>query len=155
MRKANDYALDELHREIGEIDRVASPDRYRELMQALRGKLELEGHVKAHCTTGFFLPGWEIEDNLGIVRGLVVRSRSIVGNLAGAVEMMLGGNLSIYQSLCEKARLDAFDRMLDHAAEKGANGVIGVRYDATDMMGGVTEVLCYGTAVKASRRMAG
>ena len=98
-------------------------------------------------TTGFELPGYRIVSNLGIVRGIVVRSRSVVGNFGAQIQTIFGGNITIYTDLCERARLDAYNQMAEHAAALGANGVIGVRYDANEIMPGVTEVLCYGTAV--------
>ncbi len=98
-------------------------------------------------TTAFAIDGYRTVKTLGIVRGIIVRSRSIVGNIGAAFQTLVGGNISIYTNLCEKARSDAFALMLQHAAERGANAVIGVRYDATEVMQGVTEVLCYGTAV--------
>jgi uncharacterized protein YbjQ (UPF0145 family) len=98
-------------------------------------------------TTTFTLEGYRTVKSLGVVRGIIVRSRSIVGNIGAAFQTLLGGNISIYTELCEKARSDAFGLMLQHAQERGANAVIGVRYDATEVMQGVTEVLCYGTAV--------
>jgi len=98
-------------------------------------------------TTAFAIDGYRTVKTLGIVRGIIVRSRSIVGNIGAAFQTLVGGNISIYTNLCEKARGDAFALMLEHAAQRGANAVIGVRYDATEVMQGVTEVLCYGTAV--------
>ncbi|MGC3991564.1 MAG: YbjQ family protein [Chthoniobacteraceae bacterium] len=98
-------------------------------------------------TTAFSLSGYRIERELGIVRGIVVRSRSIVGNIGAAFQTLVGGNITLYTGLCERAREDAFNLMLAHARQVGANAVIGVRYDATEVMQGVTEVLCYGTAV--------
>jgi uncharacterized protein YbjQ (UPF0145 family) len=98
-------------------------------------------------TTTFELQGYRTVKTIGVVRGIVVRSRSIVGNIGAAFQTLLGGNISIYTELCEKARSDAFLQMLAHAQERGANAIIGVRYDATEVMQGVTEVLCYGTAV--------
>jgi uncharacterized protein YbjQ (UPF0145 family) len=98
-------------------------------------------------TTAFELPGYRIAKSLGIVRGIVVRSRSIVGNIGASLQTLVGGNISIYTTMCERARTDAFAQMLAHAGELGANGVIGVRYDATEVGSGITEVLCYGTAV--------
>jgi uncharacterized protein YbjQ (UPF0145 family) len=106
-----------------------------------------EGIREAMVTTAFILDGFKIRKNLGIVRGIVVRSRSVVGNLGAAVQMLFGGNISIFTRLCEQARREAFQVLLQHAAELGANAVIGMRYDATEIMGGVTEVLAYGTAV--------
>lgn len=100
-------------------------------------------------TTTFDLPGHRIARNLGVVRGIVVRSRSIVGNIGAALQTLVGGNISLYTSLCEKARADAYQLMMDHAAEMGANAIIGVRYDANEVAAGVTEVLAYGTAVLA------
>ena len=88
--------------------------------------------------------------NLGIVRGITVRSRSIVGNFLGGLQSLFGGNITIYTELCEQARRDAFDQMCREADRLGANAIIGVRYDATEVMAGVTEVLCYGTAVRVS-----
>ena len=98
-------------------------------------------------TTAFELPGQKIVRNLGIVRGIVVRSRSIVGNIGAALQSLVGGNITLYTELCEKAREDAFALMLQHAAEHGANAIIGMRYDANEVADGITEVLAYGTAV--------
>ncbi len=98
-------------------------------------------------TTAFTLQGYRITRELGVVRGIVVRSRSIIGNIGAAFQTLLGGNITLYTELCEQARGEAFAMLLQHAAALGANAVIGVRYDATEVMSGVTEVLCYGTAV--------
>ena len=98
-------------------------------------------------TTAFDLPGYKIAGTLGLVRGIVVRSRSVIGQFGAQLQTIFGGNITIYTDLCERARLDAYNQMAEHAAALGANGVIGVRYDATEMMPGITEVLCYGTAV--------
>ena len=98
-------------------------------------------------TTAFDLPGYRTVENLGLVRGIVVRSRSIVGNIGAALQTIVGGNITIYTELCERARKDAFYLMVQHAEALGANAIIGVRYDANEIMAGVTEVLCYGTAV--------
>src|SRR5207302_5164387 len=100
-------------------------------------------HMVAHenVTTAFELPGYRVRRNLGVVRGIVVRSRSIVGTLGAGLQTMLGGNISIFSNLCEQTRSDAFELMLQHAAALGANAVIGARYDATEIMQGVTEVL--------------
>jgi uncharacterized protein YbjQ (UPF0145 family) len=98
-------------------------------------------------TTNIELSGYRVTRNLGIVRGITVRSRSILGNIAGMFQILFGGNISIYQELCEKTREEAFQLMLQHADERGANAVINMRYDANDVMGGVAEVLAYGTAV--------
>ena len=102
----------------------------------------------AMTTTAFTIDGFRIRRNLEVVRGIVVRSRSIVGSIGAALQTLVGGNITLYTALCEKTRSQAFDIMLSHAAELGANAVVGVRYDATTVGSGVTEVLCYGTAVK-------
>jgi len=101
----------------------------------------------AMVTTALDLPGQRVVRNLGVVRGIVVRSRSIVGNIGAALQSLVGGNITLYTELCEKARDDAFKLMLAHAAEHGANAVIGMRYDANEVADGITEVLAYGTAV--------
>lgn len=98
-------------------------------------------------TTTFELPGVTVSKNLGVVRGIIVRSRSVIGNFGAAIQQFFGGNISLYSSLCERARSDAYKLMIRHAEEVGANAIIGVRYDATEIGPGVTEVLCYGTAV--------
>ena len=98
-------------------------------------------------TTAFDLPGYRVTKNLGVVRGIIVRSRSIVGNIGASIQSLFGGNITLYTSLCEKAREDAFNQVLAHAGTLGANAVIGLRYDATEIAPGITEVLCYGTAV--------
>lgn len=100
-------------------------------------------------TTGFELPGCSVVQSLGLVRGIVVRSRSVVGRIGAGVQMFFGGNITLYTTMCERARENAFEIMLAHAQNVGANAVIGVRYDATEVAQGVTEVLCYGTAVIA------
>ncbi|HSC22115.1 MAG TPA: YbjQ family protein [Casimicrobiaceae bacterium] len=102
-------------------------------------------------TTAFTLDGFRIVRNFGVVRGIMVRSRSIFGSVGGALQTLVGGNISLFTSLCERTRAEAFDLMLAHAAQQGANAVVGVRYDATEVMNGVTEVLCYGTAVVVER----
>jgi uncharacterized protein YbjQ (UPF0145 family) len=102
-------------------------------------------------TTAFDLPGHRTVRTIGLVRGIVVRSRSIVGNIGAALQTLVGGNITLYTELCEKARADAFHLLLEHAAEQGANAVIGVRYDANEVAAGVTEVLAYGTAVIVER----
>lgn len=98
-------------------------------------------------TTAFELPGFRITRNLGVVRGITVRSRSVFGTLGGTLQTLVGGNISLFTQLCEKAREEAFEIMIQHASEIGANAIIGARYDANEVMGGVTEVLAYGTAV--------
>ncbi|MEO6138207.1 MAG: YbjQ family protein [Luteimonas sp.] len=102
-------------------------------------------------TTALELPGFVIARNLGIVRGITVRSRSIVGNFFGGLQSLLGGNITIYTSLCERARQETYGEMVAHARNLGANGIISMRYDATELMAGLTEVLCYGTAVVVQR----
>lgn len=99
-------------------------------------------------TTANDLPGYRVVRPMGIVRGITVRSRSVIGNLGAALQTLVGGNISIYTELCEKAREEAFELMLQHAGEHGANAVVAMRYDANDVAEGVTEVLAYGTAVQ-------
>jgi uncharacterized protein YbjQ (UPF0145 family) len=101
----------------------------------------------ALVTTAFDLPGYRLTRNFGIVRGIIVRSRSIVGTIGASLQTLVGGNISLYTELCEKARSDAYRLMLEHAFEAGANAVVGMRYDANEIAPGVTEVLAYGTAV--------
>jgi uncharacterized protein YbjQ (UPF0145 family) len=98
-------------------------------------------------TTAFDLPGCRIVQNIGLVRGIVVRSRSIIGNIGAGLQTLFGGNITLYTNLCEKAREDAYELLLQHAGEVGANAIIGMRYDANEVATGVTEVLAYGTAV--------
>ena len=102
-------------------------------------------------STSFEIPGYRIRKNLGLVRGVTVRSRSVIGNLAGGIQTLFGGNISIFTELCENARQEAYELMLQHADQMGANAIIGMRYDANDVMDGVTEVLAYGTAVVVDR----
>ncbi len=99
-------------------------------------------------TTGNELVGFRIVRHFGVVRGIIVRSRSVVGNIGAAFQQIVGGNISIYTNLCEQARNEAYELMIQHAQQVGANALIGVRYDATEISAGVTEVLCYGTAVQ-------
>ncbi len=98
-------------------------------------------------TTAFTLDGYRIVKTKGVVRGVTVRSRSVVGTIGASLQTLFGGNISLFTELCERTREEAFQLMLEHAMQHGANAVVGVRYDATNVMGGVTEVLCYGTAV--------
>ena len=100
-----------------------------------------------NVTTAFELPNAKIIKNLGLVKGIIVRSRSIIGSIGGSLQTLIGGNISLFTELCENTREDAYNLMIKHAEELGANAIIGVRYDATEVMNGVTEVLCYGTAV--------
>src|SRR2546426_11589961 len=101
----------------------------------------------AMTTTAFTLEGYRVKQNLGVVRGVTVRSRSIFGTIGAGLQTLVGGNITLLTNLCEKTRAEAFDLMLQHASEIGANAVVGARYDATEVMQGVTEVLAYGTAV--------
>ena len=102
-------------------------------------------------TTSIELNGYRITKNLGVVRGITVRSRSLFGNMAGGIQSLFGGTISIYVDLCEKTREEAFRLMMQHAAERGANAIINMRYDANEVMNGVTEVLAYGTAVTVEK----
>src|SRR5262249_15497049 len=102
-------------------------------------------------TTAFTFDGYRIVRNLGVVRGIVVRSRSLFGTIGAGLQTLVGGNITLLSSLCEQTRPHAFELMLNHAAEMGANAVVGARYDATEIMSGVTEVLAYGTAVYVER----
>ena len=100
-----------------------------------------------NVTSAFELPNKKIIRNIGIVRGIVVRSRSVVGRVLGGFQMIFGGNITIYTNMCERARIDAYNLMCAHAERHGANAIISMHYDATEILSGVTEVLCYGTAV--------
>jgi uncharacterized protein YbjQ (UPF0145 family) len=102
-------------------------------------------------TTTFGIDGYKIVQNLGIVRGIVVRSRSLFGTIGASFQTLLGGNITLFTELCEKTRKDSFELMVKHAEELGANGIVGFRYDANEVMSGVTEVLAYGTAVKSAK----
>ncbi|HEV2221745.1 MAG TPA: YbjQ family protein [Candidatus Acidoferrales bacterium] len=102
-------------------------------------------------TTTFELPGYRIVRSLGLVRGIIVRSRSIFGNIGASLQTIVGGNITLFTDMCEKTREDALELLMEHAAERGGNAIIGVRYDANEIMQGVTEVLAYGTAVVVER----
>src|SRR5712691_9680970 len=104
-------------------------------------------NIHSFVTKAFDFEGYRVARSFGIVRGIIVRSRSVVGNIGAAFQQLVGGNISIYTTLCEQARQDAYELMIQHAQQLGANAIIGVRYDATEITSGVTEVLCYGTAV--------
>jgi uncharacterized protein YbjQ (UPF0145 family) len=104
-------------------------------------------------TTSIELNGYHITKNLGVVRGITVRSRSLLGNVAGGLQSLFGGTISIYVDLCEKTREEAFQLMMQHATERGANAIINMRYDANEVMNGITEVLAYGTAVVAEKNI--
>lgn len=103
-------------------------------------------------TTALEIPGFEIVSNVGVVRGIVVRSRSIVGSFFAGLQTIVGGNITVYTNMCEHARKDAFQLMCIQAEKNGANAIVAMKYDATDVMRGVTEVLCYGTAVIVRKR---
>ncbi len=102
----------------------------------------------ALTTTANALQNYRVVEELGVVRGIVVRSRSIFGNIFAGLQTIFGGNISVYTELCEQTRQEAFELMLSHAQERGANAILAMRYDANEVIGGVTEVLCYGTAVR-------
>jgi uncharacterized protein YbjQ (UPF0145 family) len=102
-------------------------------------------------TTAFDLPGYRVMKNLGLVRGITVRSRSVLGTMGASLQTIVGGNITLFEEMCEKAREQALELMMQHALERGANAVIGMRYDATEVMQGVTEVIAYGTAVQVER----
>jgi uncharacterized protein YbjQ (UPF0145 family) len=102
-------------------------------------------------TTAFEIPGYRVVRTLGLVRGIVVRSRSIIGTLGASLQTIVGGNITLFTEMCEKTREDALELMLQHASERGGNAVIGMRYDANEVMQGVTEVLAYGTAAQVER----
>jgi len=106
----------------------------------------------AMVTTANELPGYRIVRNLGIVRGITVRSRSVLGNLAAGIQTIVGGNITVLTELCEKAREEAYEILLEHAAQHGANAIVCMRYDANEVMQGVTEVLAYGTAVQVDKQ---
>ena len=105
----------------------------------------------ALTTTAFTIDGFQVTKTLGVVRGITVRSRSVIGTIGASLQTLVGGNITLFTQLCEKAREEAFQLMLEHASALGANAVVGIRYDATEVMQGVTEVLCYGTAVTVTR----
>ena len=103
-------------------------------------------------STTFSLDGYETVKTIGVVRGITVRSRSVIGTFGAALQTILGGNITLLTQLCEKTRMESFEMMLKHAEELGANAVVGIRYDANEVMQGVTEVLCYGTAVVVKQK---
>ncbi len=113
---------------------------------------KVDGRVDANMvTTAFDLPGYRIVRSVGLVRGIIVRSRSIFGNIGASLQTIVGGNITLFTDMCEKTREDAMELLMEHAASRGGNAIIGVRYDANEIMQGVTEVLAYGTAVVAER----
>lgn len=112
----------------------------------------MDGSVNAAMvTTAFDLPGYRVVKSMGLVRGVTVRSRSIFGTLGASLQTVVGGNITLFEDMCEQTREQALEVMMQHAVERGANAVIGVRYDATEVMQGVTEVIAYGTAVQVER----
>lgn len=113
----------------------------------MTSQVPLSGVQPSFVTTAFEIDGFEIVKNLGVVRGITVRSRSIFGTIGAGLQTLVGGNITLLSELCEKTRLEAFQLMIRHASEIGANAIVGARYDATEIMNGVTEVLAYGTAV--------
>ncbi|HUX60998.1 MAG TPA: YbjQ family protein [Ignavibacteriaceae bacterium] len=98
-------------------------------------------------TTTFSLEGYKVVKHLGVVRGIIVRSRSVFGTIGGSLQTLFGGNISLFTELCEKTRVESYELMIQHAQNIGANAILGVRYDTTELLSGVSEVLCYGTAV--------
>ncbi|MCW3088300.1 MAG: hypothetical protein JWQ78_1686 [Sediminibacterium sp.] len=102
-------------------------------------------------STTFEIQGYRIIKQMGVVRGITVRSRSLLGNIGGGIQSLFGGNITIYTELCETARQEAYREMIIHADARGANAIIGMRYDANEVMNGITEVLCYGTAVEIEK----
>ena len=104
-------------------------------------------------TTSNAIDNYDVVTTFGVVRGIVVRSRSVFGTIGAKLQTIVGGNISLYEELCERTRADAYSRAVDHALALGANALIAVRYDATEIMAGVTEVLCYGTAVRVAPRL--
>jgi uncharacterized protein YbjQ (UPF0145 family) len=112
-----------------------------------RERVRKPAPMLAMTTTAFTIDGYRIVKSLGVVRGIIVRSRSLFGTVGASLQTLMGGNITLFTELCEQTREEAFEMMLSHAQERGANAVIGVRYDATEIMQSVTEVICYGTAV--------
>jgi uncharacterized protein YbjQ (UPF0145 family) len=112
-----------------------------------RAAVQRPAGMHSMSTTAFTLDGYRIVQTFGVVRGITVRSRSIFGTIGASLQTLVGGNITLFSELCERTRAEAFDMMLSHAAAMGANAVVGIRYDATEVMDGVSEVLCYGTAV--------
>jgi len=117
--------------------------------------MQLYSVKEAFVTSALELPGYEIVENIGVVRGIVVRSNNLFGSLFGGLRSLLGGNIEVFSRMCDEARSHAFQEMIRHASERGANAVVGFRYDATELSAGITEVLAYGTAVKVVPRRTG
>ena len=130
-------------------DRLDDLERAKQSVNARAPYAVSQRYTLSHhmVTTAFVLDGFRVIRTLGVVRGITVRSRSIIGTIGGGLKTIVGGNIGPFTRLCEQARAEAFDIMVQHASEIGANAIIGMRYDATELMGGVTEVLAYGTAV--------
>jgi uncharacterized protein YbjQ (UPF0145 family) len=120
---------------------------YEDMTPDERTKAAQPAGVFRMTTTAFTLDGYRVVKSFGVVRGITVRSRSVFGTIGASLQTIVGGNITLFSELCEQTRAEAFEMMVNHAVERGANAVIGVRYDATEIMQGVTEVLCYGTAV--------
>jgi uncharacterized protein YbjQ (UPF0145 family) len=120
---------------------------YDKMTDAERAEVARPPEIHQMTTTAFTIDGFRIVRSFGVIRGITVRSRSVFGTIGASLQTLVGGNITLFSELCEQTRAEAFDMMLNHAIERGANAVIGVRYDATEIMQGVTEVLCYGTAV--------
>ncbi len=122
-------------------------DCFEKLAPEEKAEAKRPPKIYTMTTTAFTIDGYRIIKSLGVVRGIIVRSRSVFGTIGAGIQTLVGGNITLFTELCEQTRADAFEMMVGHAQEIGANAVIGVRYDATEIMQGVTEVLCYGTAV--------
>jgi len=120
---------------------------YEKMTPEEKAAVHRPSKIQAMTTTAFTIDGYRIVKSLGVVRGIIVRSRSVFGTLGASIQTLIGGNITLFTELCEQTRAEAFRMMVEHAEERGANAVVGVRYDATEIMQGVTEVLCYGTAV--------
>ncbi len=120
---------------------------YEGMSPGERTKAALPATIFQMTTTAFTIDGYRVVKSLGVVRGITVRSRSVFGTIGASLQTIVGGNITLFSELCEQTRSEAFEMLVNHAVERGANAVIGVRYDATEIMQGVTEVLCYGTAV--------
>jgi uncharacterized protein YbjQ (UPF0145 family) len=132
---------------------LCCPECYGDALREYRIQME-EENARVHdavqkmmVSTTFELPGYQVTHNLGLARGIVVRSRSVLGTVGASLQTLVGGDITLFTQLCEQTRKDAFERMLQHGVQLGANAVVGVRYDATEIAQGVTEVLAYGTAV--------
>ncbi len=122
-------------------------DCYEQMPPEEQAAAHLPPRIQQMTTTAFSINGFRIVKSFGVVRGITVRSRSVFGTIGASLQTIVGGNITLFSELCEQTRAEAFEMMVNHAVERGANAVIGVRYDATEIMQGVTEVLCYGTAV--------